>query len=130
MKRLLFSASESLAIASGGALGSICRALVDRFSPDLGAQIPALPPSVWVNLPGTVLLAGLHLAQDRFREPVPFFAMVGFCGSFTTVSSFSLEVILQLQSGGWPESASSLLFPIVSACVLVAFILRWSPDRP
>lgn len=130
MKIGLFSRSEGLAIASGGALGSLCRAFLGLHTADFMQAVPALPASVWTNLPGTALLAVLHLARARFRQPFPFFAMVGFCGSFTTVSGFSLEVILQLQSGGWADAAAALLFPVASACLLVAIILRNGPARP
>lgn len=130
MKAVRFSRAELLAVTIGGALGSACRAFVAIPSASLAEAIPVLPPSIWANLPGTVLLALLHLARPRFREPVGFFAMVGFCGSFTTVSGFSLEVILQLQERGLTAAVTTLVLPVASTCLLVHLILKTGRHLP
>jgi fluoride ion exporter CrcB/FEX len=135
MSHRFFSRSEVIAIASGGALGSVARTLLSlpdtiSLTPLLSSPLmAAMPPSTLPNLSGTVLLAALHVTRPRFRQPFASFAMVGFCGSYTTVSAFSLEVFNQFTQRGWLAATASMVLPIASACLLVSLILRLAPSH-
>lgn len=94
-----------VAIALGGALGSVARHLCAL------AGIALLgPPFPWgtlgVNVTGSFLIGlyaaltgpdGRIFATPALRQGV----MVGFCGGFTTFSVFSLESIRLLEAGQW-----------------------------
>ena len=97
------TATTWLAVAAGGALGSLARFW-------LAAAVAALtgPRFPWgtllINILGSFiigLVAALTLAPARFPMPpdVRIFLMVGVCGGFTTFSAFSLQTLELLQYG-------------------------------
>ena len=84
-----------LAIATGGAIGSLARHAVNHFvhAQFLAMRFPA--GTVLVNVSGCFvigLLAGL-LAADRIALPLHWreFVFVGLLGGFTTFSTFGLD---------------------------------------
>lgn len=89
-----------LLIGLGGALGSAARAGVAR----------ALPASVlpWgtmvANVSGSLLIGVLMarcVADPSGSARVQAFWVIGFCGGYTTFSSFSWQTVEQLQRGAW-----------------------------
>jgi CrcB protein len=96
-----------LAVATGGALGSLARFW-------LAAAVTALtgPRFPWgtllINMLGSFII-GLVAAWTMVPGRVPMhpdlriFLMVGICGGFTTFSAFSLQTLELVQSGAvWP----------------------------
>lgn len=102
-----------LAIAGGGALGSLARhfcglAAVAAF----GAAYPL--GTLGVNVAGSFVIGlyatltepdGRIFATPAMRQGV----MGGFCGGFTTFSVFSLENIRLLEAGRWQFAAAYVL---------------------
>jgi CrcB protein len=94
-----------LAIALGGAVGSVARHLSGLAALDLFG--PAFPfGTLAVNVAGSFLIGlyatltepdGRVFATPAMRQGV----MGGFCGGFTTFSVFSLESIRLLEAGRW-----------------------------
>ncbi len=86
---------EPLLVAVGGALGSLGRFLVERAFAPFDPQAPTFPWSTLsVNLLGALVLGGvLAFAERRGDRPAWLRPLVGvgFCGSFTTLSTVSVE---------------------------------------
>ncbi len=90
-----------LAIAAGGALGSVARHIMAaRISAWLGSGFP------WgiftVNILGGLIMGALvELMALRFSMSGEWraFLTVGILGGFTTFSSFSLDVVLLMERG-------------------------------
>lgn len=89
-----------LAIAGGGALGSVLRYLIGRLVQ--GAAHTGFPSgTLVVNVAGCLAVGALsrHFLNNEIHPVLRAALIVGFCGGFTTFSTFSLETI-GLLSGG------------------------------
>lgn len=86
---------QVLLVAAGGAAGSVARFLVSKASASfLGTAIPY--GTLVVNIAGSLLLGfltGLALGGTAVPDAVRLLIGVGFCGAFTTFSTFAVETI-------------------------------------
>ncbi len=97
----------TLLLALGGALGTLARFGVGLWAAPISQALPW--GTILINIAGSFMIGfvgTLTLASGRFpfAEPLRLFLMVGFCGGFTTFSSFSLQT-LDLLRGGAPGRA-------------------------
>lgn len=111
------------AVAVGGALGSVARYLIGAFIQ--GRVSIGLPVGTLViNVAGSLLLGffmALGLETTAFTPEVRFFLTTGFCGGFTTFSTFSYETYRLLEDGEYRTAgiyaAASVVLSIF-ACAL------------
>jgi fluoride exporter len=94
IKTLLF-------IGTGGFLGSISRYLASRF---LQNNFPSAFPygTFFVNITGCFLIGLIYGFSERSSLLTPgwkMFLAVGFCGGFTTFSTFANENLALLRDG-------------------------------
>lgn len=112
-----------LTIAAGGALGAVSRAAVSLWlNPKRQGAFPW--GTLTVNLVGSIALGmvvGLY-ASDRLSSAgfKAFFA-TGFCGAFTTFSTFSVESV-QLLRHGSTGTAAAYVGLNLSLCLIGAAI--------
>jgi CrcB protein len=86
-----------LLVAAGAAVGAPLRYLTDRFvQRRTGAAFPW--GTLTVNVTGSLLL-GLLSGQDRTTA---LLLGVGFCGAFTTYSTFGYETVRLAEEGARP----------------------------
>lgn len=90
-----FSFFTLFLVGTGGALGALCRhscsVLALRL---LGAGFPY--GTLFVNVLGSAFMGGIatfFVEKHTLTHPVALFLMVGFLGSFTTYSSFTLDTL-------------------------------------
>ena len=102
-------------IGIGSGIGGICRYLVSLFMGHIGNGFP------WgtfaVNIAGCLLIGILWGVTSRFQKISPAYSMffiTGFCGGFTTFSTFSKEGLTLLQSSNY-----SLFFLYVVGSVVL-----------
>lgn len=85
----------------GGGLGSSLRFLISRYL-NTGVLIPY---GTWVvNIAGSLLLGiilGWALRSENLASPVNLLLGAGFCGGFTTFSTFSFENYSLIRSGDY-----------------------------
>ena len=105
-----------LAIALGGAAGSVARHLLGGY---VGARTAGLPwGTLLVNVTGSLLLGFLaRYLVGRAHSPALAAALtIGFCGGYTTFSAFSVETVLLLERGAWTRA---LLYALASVTLCV-----------
>lgn len=113
----------TLLIALGGALGTIARYLVGLWAAPISQALPW--GTVIINGAGSFLIGfvgTLTLAGGRYPLPetVRLFLMVGFCGGFTTFSSFSLQSFDLIRSGGEWRALANIGLSVVLCLGAVA----------
>ena len=91
---------QLLIVGLGGFLGTIARYLVSRIN--LMENFLSLPlGTLTVNVTGSFLigfLTGLASKSEILSADMRLFLMAGFCGGFTTFSSFTNENLQLIQN--------------------------------
>jgi len=126
------TATAYLAVALGGALGSVARFwLTGAMAALTGPRFPW--GTLLINVGGSFiigLVAALTLTPERlgWHPSVRIFLMTGFCGGFTTFSAFSLQALELLQDG---ETLAALGYMAGSVILCVLFTwFGWMIARP
>lgn len=107
-------------IALGGALGSVCRYTLGVLFPWDGSGFPMatfLANSLAALVLGVV--AGLLISKFSNVEALKYFVVIGFCGGFSTFSSFAFELFKINQQG---SPGMMAFYAIISIIVSVALI--------
>ena len=108
-------------VGIGSGIGGICRYLISLSMGHLHGSFP------WgtfaVNIVGCLLIGIIWGLTSRFQHLTPAFSlllMVGFCGGFTTFSTFSKEGLTMLQTNNYVLFALYTLGSVVLGIVAVA----------
>jgi len=111
-----------LAIAVGGALGAVSRHFVSgAISKLAGIGLPF--GTFTVNIVGSLamgILVALLAHKINISSEMRGFLTVGFLGSFTTFSTYSMETVLLFQRGDW---TAAVLYSVGSLIVGVLALL-------
>ena len=112
-----------LAIAAGGAFGSVLRFLVSTWTYNrLGNNFPY--GTLLVNVTGSLLMGLLYtlLVERSTLDPVwRAGLLVGVLGGFTTFSAFSMETLHLMASGEFPKALANILLS-VGLCLTATWI--------
>lgn len=120
-----------IAVAAGGALGSLARFWLTGLMTALtGPRYPW--GTLLINVLGSFvigLVAGLTLTPSRvgMHPDLRIFLMTGVCGGFTTFSAFSLQTLELIQVG---DVVPAALYAVVSVvfCVVGTYC-GWAAGR-
>ena len=104
-----------LLVGAGGALGSIARYAVSLLFAHFA--ICSHWATMLVNVVGSLLIG---LAIPLFSNGAHLFAVVGFCGGFTTFSTFSSQALHLFESG---ERLSAVVYVAASVILSVLMVL-------
>ena len=92
-----------LYVAIGGALGSVLRYFLSLVIPKSAGIAAGFPwPTFVANIFGCLcigIFSGLFLKCGTLSPNLKLFLVTGFCGGFTTFSTFASENLALLQSG-------------------------------
>ena len=115
-----------LAIAFGGAIGALSRHfLAGAVTKAIGYGFPY--GTLTVNVLGSLLMGFLVTAFALKFDSAPElrgFLTVGFLGSFTTFSTYSLETVLLIERGDW-QSAILYAFGSLFVGVIALLMGMW-----
>jgi fluoride exporter len=107
--------TATLLVAVGGACGVMARYGIGRATLHTDALIWS---TAGINVVGSFLL-GLLVAQSWFSRDVREALGVGFLGGFTTFSTFSVQVVLDVEAGE-PWRAAAYVFASVAGGIAAA----------
>ena len=111
-----------LAVALGGAIGSVARYLVGIGSTKLfGINFPW--GTLIINATGSALIGafvGLFATKWDLSQAVRIFLTVGICGGYTTFSTFSLDAWYLFERG---ETVASFAYMIASVVLSVTALV-------
>lgn len=93
-----------LAVALGGALGSVARHALALLLAGFGPAAATLA----ANGVGSFLIGFLWVRFGAERPVLRAFAITGFCGGFTTFSMFSLEILALVEAEGWMPAVTGI----------------------
>ncbi len=108
---------EALLVFLGGGIGSVLRYFLSRFNIEQGFPMGTL----LVNVIGSLLIGifiGL-LQKDFLNQQYSLFFITGFCGGFTTFSTFAFEHHNYIKQGDY---VSFSLYAILSFSLGIAAV--------
>ena len=111
-----------MAVAVGGAIGSVMRYLVGIGAGRLfGTDFPW--GTLIINITGSFVMgvfAGLFATRWNLPQATRIFLTVGICGGYTTFSTFSLDSFYLIERG---ELAATAVYMIGSAVLSVGALI-------
>lgn len=110
-----------LAVAVGGALGSVLRYAVGVLW--IGAGATGFPwGTLLVNVTGSFALGFLArwFSPASASSPLVLLLTVGVCGGYTTFSTFTLETFALVERGAWLRAAGYVLASVAVSYLALA----------
>ncbi len=112
---------QLLIVFIGGGAGSVMRFLIGKLLTYSGKGFPW--STFWANLIGCFLIGILtgYVIRNSNENQSEFilFTTIGFCGGFTTFSSFANENLSFIRSGDYSMLLVYTLFSITSGIIMV-----------
>ena len=105
-----------LAVVVGGGMGALARyGLGGWIQGSAGAGFPW--GTLVINVTGSLLLALTYAVLEGVRARPEWRALIGigFCGGYTTFSTFSYEAFRLLQDGEWNRALAYMLGSLLLA---------------
>ncbi|MCL6260523.1 fluoride efflux transporter CrcB [Aquiflexum sp. TKW24L] len=111
---------QIILVGIGGGIGSIFRYLIKVWTARFSEEIPLATFSA--NIIGCLLI-GLLMGYFTKNEHIPsdwsLLLITGFCGGFTTFSTFSSENLNLLQTGNYVTALTYILGSVVIGILAV-----------
>ena len=113
---------ELMTVGFGGAAGSIVRYLLSGGLL-AGQTLLGFPAGTFtVNAAGSLLIG--ILLEASVSETLGWLLIVGFCGGFTTFSTFSADTVRLLRAGCYNAAAIYVALS-VAVCIVFAALGMW-----
>lgn len=114
---------ELLYVALGGGIGSALRYLTTKFVLKYVSYSLMFLGTLTANVIGSFLiglLSGWMLAHQPDNQAFRLLFIVGFCGGYTTFSTFAFENMRLIQLNQW-----GLLFIYVLSSIIAGIVAVW-----
>lgn len=106
-------------VALGGAVGSVSRFLLGTFIQDRSGTMFPIGTLV-VNITGSLLLGFVlryALATQAMSPEVRALLTTGFCGGYTTFSTFSYETTALIEDGQYNRAALYIALSVIVSLI-------------
>lgn len=108
---------NSLVVFIGGGFGALLRYLI-------GLAINGIVATLVVNIIGSLLLgflAGIFYLKSGINPLLKLALTIGFCGGFTTFSTFSLEALELIKQSNFTSAVLYIILSVV-VCLVAVFM--------
>ena len=106
-----------LLVGLGGFIGSVGRYLVAVWLMKIDWQTPVA--TLFVNVLGSLLIGLIIASSVRNMDNLRLLLVTGFCGGFTTFSTFSLENLKLIEQGYYATSTQYILMSLLGGLLFV-----------
>lgn len=117
---------DILLVGAGGFAGSILRFLLSYATVAAAARIHLPVGTLLVNILGAFII-GLLFAVLK-NDGWYYLLVTGFCGGFTTFSTFSLEAVNMLREGNYKNAVIYIIISVI-LCLLFTLAGYWVGGR-
>jgi CrcB protein len=119
-----------LLIFVGGGFGSLARYAISKW---LNPPVGGFP---WGTLTANVLaclvlgiIAALISQKSGISKELQALVLIGFCGGFSTFSTFSIETLRMIQNGQWMMAIAYVTASLITCLLLLAFVANFMKIR-
>ena len=115
-----------LLVGLGGFIGSVGRYLVAVWLMKIDWQTPIA--TLFVNVLGSFLIGLIIASSVRNTDNLRLLLITGFCGGFTTFSTFSFENLKLIEQGYYATSIQYILMSLLGGLLFV-FLGYWAGTK-